>query len=134
MWVIQSITEQSLIATITEDENRAIDQPWLCSGISRSKILEALEASDPALQKRQRGVHPSTCYEESDSQSQAEGSGGLGFTTEDESVVDRRPQLLPPVPLPRSLAPSTAEFKTANKGMVVGASQDNISILTDGME
>ena len=119
-----------MIATITE-ENRAIDQP--CSGISRSKILEALEATDPALQKRQRGVHPSTCYEESDSQGQAEGSQGLGFTTEEESVVDRRPQLLPPVPLPRSLAP-TAEFKTANKGMVVGASQDNISILTDGME
>ena len=116
-----------MIATITE-ENRAIDQP--CSGISRSKILEALEATDPALQKRQRGVHPSTCYEETDSQGQAE---GLGFTTEDESVVDKRPQQLQPVPLPRSLAP-TAEFKTANKGMVVGASQDNISILTDGME
>merc|ERR1712226_1826697 len=58
------------------------------SGISRSKILEALEATDPALQKRQQhGVHPSTCYEESDSQDQAEVGGCLGFTTEDESVV-----------------------------------------------
>ena len=107
----------------------------MLSGISRSKILEALEATDPALQKRQQqhGVHTSSkCYEESDSQD-AEG-GGLGFTTEDdESVIDRRPQPLPPVPLPRSLGP-TAEFKTANNGMVVGASQDNISILTDGME